>query len=313
MSASGGTKAVVAALSANLGIAVAKFVAFGVTGSSSMASEGVHSLADSGNQILLLVGAKRARRPADQAHPFGYGSVRYIYAFVVSIILFTLGGVFALYEGWHKIHDGGPLTSPAWAFGVLFVSIGLESLSLRTAVGESNQVRGGVSWLRFVREAKAPELPVVLLEDVGALVGLVLALIGVGMATITDDGRWDGLGSMAIGLLLVVIAVFLAIEMSSLLIGEAADPAQVAAIEAALTDSPDVSRVIHLRTLHLGPDELLVAAKIAVRHDDTALAIARSIDRAEARVRAAVPQAVTIYLEPDIDRVESSDRGASDQ
>ncbi len=310
MSTSGGTRAVVAALSANLGIAVAKFVAFAVTGSSSMASEAVHSLADSGNQVLLLVGAKRARRPADSAHPFGYGSVRYIYAFVVSIILFTLGGVFALYEGWHKVHEAGALTSPAWAFGVLIVSIGLEGFSLRTAVTESNKVRSGVPWLRFVRGSKAPELPVVLLEDVGALFGLLLALIGVGLATATGDGRWDGLGSMAIGVLLVAIAIFLAVEMTSLLIGEAADPAQVEAIMAALADSPDVDRVIHLKTLHLGPEQLLVAAKIAVRHDDTAVAVARAIDAAEVRVRAAVPQAVTIYLEPDIDRRADPARSA---
>ena len=302
MSTSGSSKAVLAALTANLGIAVAKFTAFAVTGSSSMASEGVHSLADSGNQLLLLVGAKRAKRPADESHPFGYGRTRYVYAFVVSIILFSLGGLFALYEGWHKLHEPGTLTSPQWAFGVLLVSIGLESMSLRTAVIESNRERRGLPWVAFVRHAKAPELPVVLLEDIGALFGLLIALCGVTLAVVTGDGRWDGLGSFAIGILLVLIAIFLAIEMASLLVGEGASRDEVSAIRAALEDSPDVERVIHLKTLHVGPEELLVAAKIAVRHDDTAATIARAIDQAEQRVRAVVPTATAIYLEPDLDR-----------
>ncbi len=302
MSASGGTRAIVAALAANLGIAVSKFVAFAFTGSSSMAAEGVHSLADSGNQVLLLVGGRRARRAADEEHPFGYGRSRYIYAFVVSIVLFSVGGLFAVYEGVHKLLHPEPLTSPQWAIGVLLVSIALESFSLRTAVRESNPMRAGRPWLAFVRRAKSPELPVVLLEDTGALVGLALALVGVSLAAVTGNGRWDGLGSLSIGLLLVVIAVFLAMEMNSLLIGEAALPDEVAAIRSALEATPEVLRVIHLRTLHLGPDEILVGAKVAVAHDDTAAAVARAIDAAERRVRSAVPTATVIYLEPDIDR-----------
>ena len=302
MSASGGTRAIIAALAANLGIAVSKFVAFAFTGSASMAAEGVHSLADSGNQVLLLVGGRRSSRVPDEEHPFGYGRTRYVYAFVVSIVLFSVGGLFAVYEGVHKILHPDELTSPAWAIGVLLVAIVLESVSLRTAVGESNHLRGGRPWFSFVRHAKSPELPVVLLEDTGALVGLVLALVGVSLATLTDNGRWDGLGSLSIGLLLIAIAIFLAIEMTSLLIGEAALPDEVAAIRAALEGTPEVNRVIHLRTLHLGPDEILVGAKIAVSHDDTAAAVARAIDAAEARVRAAVPTATRIYLEPDIDR-----------
>lgn len=301
MSASSGTRAVVAALVANLGIAVAKFVAFGFTGSSSMAAEGVHSLADSGNQLLLLVGGRRSRRVADERHPFGYGRARYVYAFVVSIVLFTLGGLFALYEGVHRILHPEALTSWPWAVGVLLVAIVLESFSLRTAVHEAAPVRAGRAWPAFVRDARQPELPVVLLEDTGALVGLVLALVGVGAAAITGNGRWDGLGSAAIGTLLVVIAAFLAVEMTSLLIGESALPEEVAAIRAAL-EQGEVERVIHLRTLHIGPDELLVGAKIAVAHDDSALAVARAIDAAEERIRAAVPTATVIYLEPDIRR-----------
>ena len=291
MSADGGTKAIIAALSANLAIAVAKFAAAAVTGSSSMASEGVHSLADSGNQVLLLVGGKRATRPATNSHPFGYGRSRYVYAFVVSIVLFTVGGLFAAYEGWHKFHEPEPLESPQWAIGVLIF-----------AIVESNKTRNSQPWLKFVRSNKSPELPVVLLEDLGALIGLVLALVGISVATITGDGRFDGLGSMAIGILLIVIAVFLAVEMNSLLLGESALPEYQLAIEAALADSGVIERVIHVRTLHLGPDELLVVAKVAVVDDGTSGSIAVAIDDAEARVRAAVPVTCMIYLEPDIDR-----------
>jgi len=300
VSSSGGTRAVLAALVANLGIAVAKFVAFAFTGSSAMLSEGVHSLADSGNQVLLLVGGRRATRAASDEHPFGYGRSRYVYAFIVAIVLFSLGGVFALYEGWHKLSHPEELSAPGWAFGVLVVAIVLEGFSLRTAVRESNRVRGSASWPRFVRGAKAPELPVVLLEDIGALTGLVLALLGVTLAVATGDGRWDGVGSLSIGLLLVVIAVFLALETNSLLIGESATREHVALIRAALEGGDDVEKVIHLKTLHLGPDELLVAAKIAVGRADSASAVAHAIDDAEARVRAAVPLARVIYLEPDI-------------
>ncbi len=301
MSASGGTRAIVSAMLANLGIAVSKFVAFLVTGSSSMLSESVHSLADTGNQVLLIIGGRRARQAADDTHPFGYGRLRYLYAFIVSIILFSLGGVFALYEGWHKVHHPEPLNSPVWAFGVLLVAIALESWSLRTAVHESNRIRGGRSWWGFLRHAKAPELPVVLLEDTGALLGLSFALVGVGLAVATGNGAWDGVGSLAIGVLLVAIAIFLAVEVGSLLVGEGAAAEDVAAIRTALTGD-GVDSVIHLRTLYVGPDDLMVAAKVAVRHDETARAVATAIDAAEARVRTAVPQATLIYLEPDIRR-----------
>jgi cation diffusion facilitator family transporter len=302
VSTEGGTKAVVAALAANTGIAITKFGAFAVTGSSSMLSEAIHSLADSGNQVLLLVGGRRAKRAADEQHQFGYGRVRYVYAFVVSIVLFCLGGLFSIYEGWHKIHAPEELTSPTVAFVVLGIAILLEAFSFRTAVKEANRSRGTMSLFGFVREVRQPELPVVLLEDAGALVGLMFALLGVTLAVVTGDGRWDGVGALAIGSLLLVIAVFLALEMSSMLVGEGALPAQTAAILAALEGEQSVARVIHLRTLHTGPDELLVAAKIAVRHDDTAAAVAAAIDGAERRVRDAVPEARWIYLEPDLER-----------
>ncbi|MFE1768625.1 cation diffusion facilitator family transporter [Streptomyces angustmyceticus] len=300
MSASGGTKAIVAALGANLAIAAAKFVAFAFSGSSSMLAEGVHSIADSGNQGLLLLGGKKAKRAATAEHPFGYGRERYIYGFLVSIVLFTIGGVFALYEGYEKIHEPHPLDNWYWPVGVLVFAIIAEGFSFRTAIKESNELRGKQTWAQFVRRAKAPELPVVLLEDFGALIGLVLALGGVGLTLATGDGVWDGVGTMCIGALLVVIALVLAAETKSLLLGEAAGPEQVAKIREAVVDGDVVTRLIHMRTLHLGPEELLVAAKIAVRHDGTATQIAQAINAAEARIREAVPIARVIYLEPDI-------------
>ncbi|GAA2084870.1 cation diffusion facilitator family transporter [Actinomadura alba] len=301
MSAEGGTKAIVAALAANTGIAISKFVAFVFTGSSSMLAESIHSVADAGNQGLLLIGRKRSERARTPEHPFGYGRERYFYAFVVAVVLFTVGAAFSLYEGVHKISDPHKVESPAWAFGVLIVAIILELISFRTAIVESNQVRGDHSWVSFIRRAKAPELPVVLLEDLGALVGLILALAGVTMAVVTGDGVWDGIGTVSIGVLLAVIAIILAIETKSLLIGEGAGPEDELKILEALESVEQVDHVMHLRTQHIGPDELLVAAKIAVKHDDTAAEVARGIDAAEAKVREALPVARLIYLEPALD------------
>jgi len=302
VSAGGGNRAIVAALVANVGIAVTKFAAFLLTSSSSMLAESIHSLADSGNQVLLLVGGRRANRDATPEHPFGYGRERYVYAFIVSVVLFSVGGLFALYEGFHKVRHPEPIDAWQWVpILVLVVAIGLESYSFRTAIHESNEVRGTLTWVQFIRRAKAPELPVVLLEDFAALIGLVLALFGVGLTLITDDGIWDGIGTIAIGVLLVCVAVVLAVETKSLLLGEGATPEAVARIEAALVADPSVQRVIHMKTMHLGPDELLVAAKIAVAPTDSAAEVARSIDSAEARIRAAEPVARMIYLEPDID------------
>jgi cation diffusion facilitator family transporter len=300
MAHGGGNKAIIAALSANLGIAVTKFVAYLLTQSSSMLAESVHSVADSGNQVLLLLGGKRARRAADEQHPFGYGRERYMYAFIVSIVLFSLGGLFALYEAWHKFSDPHPIESWQWVpIVVLLAAIVMEGLSFRTAIREANHTRGKQGWVSYIRTAKAPELPVVLLEDFGALVGLVLALFGVSMTLVTEDGRWDAIGSAAIGVLLVLIAVVLAMETKSLLLGESATRKDVDAIRAALVGA-GVPSVIHLRTLHLGPEELLVAAKIEVTATATAADVAAAIDAAEQRVRVAVPIARVIYLEPDI-------------
>lgn len=307
MAHEGGTRAIMAALAANLGIAVTKFVAFLLTSSSSMLAESVHSVADSGNQLLLLLGGRRARREPDETHPFGYGRERYVYAFIVSIVLFTLGGLFALYEAWHKWADPHPLEGRWWwvPLVVLAIAFVMEASSLRTAVRESDAARAGQSWPSFIRTAKAPELPVVLLEDSGALIGLLLAGLGVGLTLLTGDGRWDAVGTAGIGVLLVLIAAVLAVETTSLLLGEAASAADVAAVRAALVGD-GVASVIHLRTLHLGPEELLVAAKIEVTADDSAADIAAAIDAAEVRVRSAVPIARVIYLEPDLRRTAPS-------
>ncbi|MFF3767912.1 cation diffusion facilitator family transporter [Streptomyces sp. NPDC001922] len=300
MSASGGTKAIVAALGANLAIAAAKFVAFAFSGSSSMLAEGVHSLADSGNQGLLLVGGKKAKREATAEHPFGYGRERYIYSFLVSIVLFSVGGMFALYEGYEKIKHPHEIEDWYWPIGVLVFAIIAEGFSFRTAIKESNELRGKQSWTDFVRRAKAPELPVVLLEDLGALVGLVLALGGVALAIATGNGIWDGIGTLCIGALLILIALVLAAETKSLLLGESAGADDVAKIREAVVDGTGVTRLIHMRTLHLGPEELLVAAKVGVPQDSSGAQVAEAINAAEARIREAVPIARVIYLEPDI-------------
>jgi cation diffusion facilitator family transporter len=302
MSTAGSTRAIVAALLANAGIAIAKFVGFIITGSSSMLAESVHSIADTSNQGLLLFGQREARKQADDLHQFGYGRSRYFYSFVVALVLFTLGAVFALYEGYHKITHPEGLTSPVVAIAILVMAIGLESYSFRTAIVESRPLKGPGGWWRFIRTSRTPELPVVLLEDTGALIGLVFALAGVGLSMLTGDPVWDGIGTAAIGMLLAVIAVILMVEMHSLLIGESATSQEDKAIRAALEQTKNVERLIHIRTQYLGPDELLVGAKIALAADTDLATVAATIDAAEAAVRAAVPAATVIYLEPDLDR-----------
>ncbi len=299
MSAEGTRKAIVAAFLANLGVALSKFAAFLLTGSASMLAEAIHSVADTGNQGLLFLGGKRARKAPTEEHPFGYGAERYFWAFVVALVLFTLGGLFAMYEGIEKLITPHELESPIWAFGVLGIAIALEGWSLHTARREATPSRGRRTWWQFIRTTKSPELPVVLLEDSGALVGLLFALIGISLAEITGNPRWDALGSIGIGLLLCVIAVVLAIEMKSLLIGEAVAPQVDDEIRSAILAGPEVSRIIHLRTQHLGPDDVLLTAKLEFTCD-TIPALARAIDTAEARVRASTPMVRLIFFEPDL-------------
>ncbi len=310
MSAGGSKRAILAALLANFGITIAKFFGFLITGSSSMLAESVHSGADTGNQALLLWGGRQATRTATPEHPFGFGRERFFWSFVVALVLFSLGSLFAIYEGIEKIRHPHELDSLGWAIGILAFGIVLESFSFRTAIVESNRVRGDAGWSEFIRHSRTPELPVVLLEDLGALIGLVLALVAIVLASITDDPVWDGVGTLSIGILLGVIAVILAFEMKSLLIGESAVPEQVARLRREIEDGDDVDRLIHMRTQHIGPEELLVAAKVSFRPGLTTSQLADAIDAAESRARAAVPIARMIYLEPDLyeaDYVEHDD------
>jgi cation diffusion facilitator family transporter len=306
LAAGGGARAIIAALAANAGIALAKFVGFLVTGSSSMLAEAAHSVADTSNQALLLLGQKTSQRRATAQHPFGFGRDRYFYSFIVALLLFSVGAVFAMYEGIHKIQEPSELSSPIVAIIILVLAVGLETFSFITAITESKKIKGSVSWWGFIRQSRSPELPVVLLEDAGALLGLVFALFGVGLATITGDPVWDGVGTLMIGLLLAVIAGILIVEMKSLLIGEGATPDELDTIVDELT-AGKVQRVIHIRTQYLGPDELLVAAKIALHPGLTLTEVAQAIDDAELRVRSKVPNVRLIYLEPDLDRSITAD------
>lgn len=299
----GSRKAIIAAFFANLGIAIAKFAGFLITRSAGLLAESGHSLADTGNQALLMLGSRRGNRPADRAHPFGYGPERYFWAFVVALVLFSMGGLFALYEGIEKLRHPHQVDNAAVAFVILGIAVGLETFSLRTAIKESNLIRRpGTSWVTFIRTAKSPELPVVLLEDVGAEVGLAFALAGLILAEVTGNPRWDAVGSVVIGVLLVAIALVLAAEMKPLLIGEAASDNDLEMITSALGSSVNVNSIIHLRTMHLGPDDLLVAAKVDFDHSLSMEQLARAVDEVEAALRAAVPKATTIYIEPDIRR-----------
>ena len=300
-------KAVIAALAANLAIALAKFAAFLVTGSASMLAEAVHSVADTGNETLLLIGSGRSRRARTTEHPFGFGRERYFYGFVVAVMLFTVGSAFSIYDGVHKVINPGELDSPAVAYLVLAVSFVLESFSLRTAIREANEVRGGRGWRQFVHLTKVPELPVVLLEDSAALLGLFLAFLGVLLSQVTGHSQWDGAGSIGVGVLLACAAFIVGYETKSLLIGESASDEMTAQIVAAVEGGPEQYRLIHLRTSHIGPDTLLVAGKIGVAAELTAAALANGIDATEQRIRTAVPIADTIYLEPDIYRPGLSD------
>lgn len=293
-------RAVIAALLANVGIAITKFIAAAISGSASMLAEAIHSVADAGNQILLIIGGKRSKRQATAAHPFGYGRSRYIYAFMVSIVLFSIGGMFSIVEGYSKLNEPHEIENAWLPLVVLAVAIVLESFSLRTALHEAKKVRGKSSLIKFIRHAKSPELPVVLLEDMAALTGLVFAFAGVGLTVVTHDPVWDAIGTLAIGILLVLVAVILGIETSSLLVGEGASADDAGLIRDALEVVVGKGGVIHMKTLYLGPDELMLAAKISIAKNATGQDIAETIDAAETSVRNAVPATRVIYLEPDI-------------
>ncbi len=298
----GSRRAIVAAFVANLGLAVAKLAGFAITGAASMLAESVHSLADTANQGLLLLGASRAAREATPEHPFGFGRERYFWAFIVAMLLFSMGSLFSIHEGIDKLRHPHELKSAAVAIGILLFGIGLEGWSFRTAVREAQKLRGNKSWWAFIRRSKAPELPVVLLEDLGALIGLVMALLGVGLAVALDDPIYDALGSISIGVLLGLIAIVLAIEMKSLLIGESASMEVDATIRTTVEAAPVVQRLIHMRTLHLGPDEVLVALKLEFDGSLDFQGVAAAINDVETAIRQRAPIARLIYIEPDVAR-----------
>jgi len=302
----GSKKAIIAAFLANTAIAIAKLVGFFLTGAASMLAEAVHSGADASNQGLLFLGGARARKTATPEHPFGYGRERYFWSFVVALVLFTIGGLFALFEGIEKLRHPHEIESATVAFVILSIAIVVEAFSFRTAIIESRHVKGKESWWQFIRRSKSPELPVVLLEDLGAMVGLIFAVVGLGLAEITGSPRWDAVGSIAIGILLVIIAVILVIEMKGLLIGEAATPATIARITQTMQSSERVTKLIHLRTQHIGPDELLVGAKLSFDSSLDIAGLATAINEVEHRVRQAVPTARVIYIEPDIARSQDN-------
>src|SRR3954452_3998401 len=290
--------AILAAFLANIGIAVTKLVGFAITGSSSLLAESIHSLADSSNQGLLFLGGRQAAREPDELHQFGHGRARYFWAFIVAVVLFSLGGLFSVYEGIHKVADPHEIDSPGVGIAILGVAFVLEALALRTAAGHARPLRARRSWTRFIRESRSPELPVLLLEDSGALLGLTLALAGILLSLVTGNPVFDGIGTLGIGVLLLAIGIVLAVEMRSLLLGESAQPELQRSIEAELAGTPGVRRVIHVLTQHLGPDELLVAAKVEFDPALTMPDLVDAINASERRVRTVAPRA-RMYVEPD--------------
>ena len=298
MAATGGTRTIVTALIANFTISIAKFFGFVITSSSAMLAEAVHSLADTSNQALLLLGKKRSKKLPSAQRPFGFGRERFFWAFVVSLVLFSLGSMYAVYEGIEKIRHPHEIESLWWALAILLFAMVMEAYAFQTAVKESRFYKGDHSWKSFIRRSRIPELPVVLLEDFGALMGLVFAFVCVLIADITGNAVWDGIGTLSIGILLGLIAIILAIETKSLLIGEGALPEQVVRIENAITSSPEVLSLIDMRTEYLGPETLLVAAKIEFSGETSPSDISGDVDTIENRIREVEPLAKIIYLEP---------------
>jgi cation diffusion facilitator family transporter len=294
----GSPKSVLTALAANLAIAVAKFVAFAFTGSASMLAEGIHSVADTSNQALLLVGRRRSHRRATVVHPFGFGQEAYFSAFLVAIVLFSLGALFSLYEGFNKVRHPHEVESLGWAIAVLVFAMVSEGWALRTAAHAAKPERRG-SWWGYVRETRSPENAVVLLEDSAAEIGLTAALLGIGATAITGDARYDAVGTMVIGLVLGFVAIVLAGEMRSLLIGESADSDDLRAIRGVLASFPEVERVVDLRTMHMGPDDILIAARVELDASLDADEAGARIEEITRAIREKVPEAQRVYIEPE--------------
>jgi cation diffusion facilitator family transporter len=292
------TRAIFFALGANAGIAVTKFAAAAYTGSGAMLAEAIHSVADTANQLLLLLGLKRAGVAASVEHPLGYHRVTYFYGMMVALLLFLVGGLFSIYEGWHRLHAGEPLHNPAVALGVLGIAIVLESISLWGAMREIRKVQAGRSFLRWFRETRQSELMVVAGEDIAALGGLVLAFIAVLATMATGNPLYDALGSIGIGVLLIIVAVAIILEIKSMIVGESAEPATRQAIEAHITALPEVKRVIRIITLQWG-EKLVIAVRAEMQPAPSADALIDAINRAEASIQTAFPQALWVFFEPD--------------
>jgi len=292
-------RAILFAFGANFGIAIGKTVAALFTGSSSMMAEAIHSFADTGNQLLLLIGLNRAGKPADLDHPLGYGKVSYFWSFMVAIMLFSVGGCFSVYEGWHKLHDPQPVQHLALGLGVLAFSILLEGGSMFGCLREINKSRGERSLWEWLNASRNSELVVVFGEDFAALFGLTLAFIFLALAGITGDGRFDAYGSMSIGVLLIVVAVFVSIKVKSLLIGRSADPDLVAAISEEIAGDEAIREVFNVITLQMGA-RVMLAAKIRLRDDVTIAVACEKINRLEERIRERFPEIGWCFVEPDV-------------
>ena len=290
-------RAILFALGANFTIAVTKGVAAFITGSGAMLAETVHSLADCGNQLLLLLGLRQARTPPSPDYPLGYGKAIYFWSFLVAVILFSVGGMFSVYEGVHKLQHPEPLKQWWWAVGVLVISIIAEAVSMRACLVEVNKARGSRSLARWFRESRQAELIVIFGEDLAALLGLIFALIAVVAAVVTGDPMWDAIGTLAIGVLLIVVAVFVAIEVKAMLIGQSADPEVSAAIKAFFEERAEITRVYSLITLQLGND-LMVAAKVHLQRSAT-IPVEETINAVERECKRRFPQVKWSFVEPD--------------
>ncbi|MBI4954793.1 MAG: cation diffusion facilitator family transporter [Myxococcales bacterium] len=301
VSADHGTKHIIQSLLANVAIALAKGVAAVFTGSGAMLAETIHSAADCSNQALLLLGVKQARRPPDATHPLGYGRALYFWSFMVALLLFTGGGVFSIYEGIHKLGSDEAVHHVGWGIGVLLFSLAVEGWAALSNVRDLNKRRKQTPFFRYLRESKDSDLVVVFGENSAAALGLVFALAALGLSSATGDPMWDAVGSLAVGVVLVGVAIFLAVEIKSLLVGEAADPHIAATVRGLVKDSADIEEMLSLITVQQGPGEVMVAAKVRLRRDLTAERIVQVLNGYEARLREQCPDVKWSFVEPDIE------------
>ncbi len=302
-------RAIFFALGANFAIFVAKLVAAVMTGSGAMMAEAVHSLADCGNQVLLLFGIRQAKKPPSADYPLGYGKAVYFWSFLVALMLFSVGGMFSLYEGWHKLSSEEPLTSPWIAIGVLIFSIIVEGISMRACLVEVNKARGEKNLWQWFRQSRQVELVVIFGEDLAALMGLVLALIAVVLTMLTGNPIWDALGTLAIGGLLIVVAILISVEVKAMLIGQSVEPQTRVRLQTFLEQRPEIDKLYNLLTLQLGSD-VMVSIKAKMRGEDSAVGMIRQINTIERELKRCFPEVRFSFFEPDIDDDDEKDRRA---